>query len=106
MGAGGAIAATLEGWIEGPDPPVGGGWYGVEMYSRGPVGAAEIVVPVRGAAGGNEAARAGGWTIGTIPGPAWGPTAPCCSASLIVSDTIKDVGRWKQWQGDGEEVGE
>jgi len=40
------------------------------MYSRGPVGAAEIVVPVRGAAGGSEAARAGGWTIGTIPGPA------------------------------------
>jgi hypothetical protein len=71
--------------MDGPDPPVGGGWYGVEMYSLGPVGAAEIVVPVRGAAGGSEAARAGGWTIGTIPGPAWGPTAPCCSASLVVS---------------------
>jgi hypothetical protein len=76
--------------MDGPDPPVGGGWYGVEMYSLGPVGAAEIVVPVRGAAGGSEAARAGGWTIGTIPGPAWGPTAPCCSASLAVSDSNED----------------
>jgi len=40
------------------------------MYSRGPVGAAEMVAPVRGAAGGRDAASAGGWTTGTIPGPA------------------------------------
>jgi hypothetical protein len=41
------MAAIRDGWIDGPEDGGGGGWYGVEMYSRveGPVGAAEIVAP-------------------------------------------------------------
>jgi hypothetical protein len=42
--------------------------------------------------------------MGTIPGPAWGPTAPCCSDSLFVSeDFFDEVGRrGTKWKKRGE----